>query len=316
MATEIGTAADYKDLLAKLRTFLTGAALGAEAWTSLRYNAPAGAGSVHELILRAPGLAGTDQIFVGISTFENVTADYYNWRLAGFTGFNGALAFGAQPGYMGNVFNSFWNSPIPYWFVANGRRVIIVSKISTSFMMTYLGFINQYPSPSQYPYPLCIGGNLAWSPEPSPTDTAWRWSIASALNNNFPMATEGTGLPIGGIGRDSCTLRLRSPNGVWIHLRSGTNGFYIDNDASNIWPYMATMFNLQQNLGPAAQSPLLPIILHDSTPEVYGEFDGVFATSGQAIASEDLINQSGDDHLVVQNITRTARNNYCAVRLV
>jgi hypothetical protein len=310
---EIDTASDYKDLLLRLKNFASGVGMGAEAWTVMRYSAPGGAGSTHELILRGPGLGATDQIFVGISTFENATADYFNWRLAGMTGFNNALAFGAQPGYMGNVFNSLWNSPIPYWFVANGRRIIIVAKISTFFVMTYLGFINQYPSPSQYPYPLLIGGNMAWSPEPALTDGSWRWSSGSVLNTNFPMAYFGSPVPVQ---ENSVSCRLRTPNGVWKAFWTGQNGFYNDNDASGIWPYMQGMVNLQQNLGPGNQSPLLPIILHDNIPEVYGELDGVLATSGQAIASEDLITESGDDHLVVQNVMRTGRNNYCAVRLV
>jgi hypothetical protein len=72
---------------------------------------------------------------------------------------------------------------------------------------------------------------------------------------------------------------------------------------------------LTQNLG-ATQSPVLPIILHDNTPEVYGELDGVLATSGQAIASEDTLTVGADSYLVVQNVFRTGRNQYCAVKLV
>lgn len=311
MAVEIGTAAGYKDLLAKLRTFLTG--LAVNPWTSLRYTV-GGAGLADECILRAPGLAGTDQIFVGITTFENATADYYDWRLAGFTGFNNALTFGAQPGVMQNVFMTLWNSPIPYWFVANGRRAIIVAKISTNYMMGYLGFINQYPSPNQYPYPLAVGGNFAISPEPLLTDVAWRWSTTFITANNFPMSSKWD--PGGGVVPDNTsTLRLRAPNGLWKALNCGFNAAYQDADSSCIWPYMAGMANLQANLG-ADQSPVLPIVLHDNTPEVYGEIDGVFAVSGQARASEDLIHVGADDLLVVQNMFRTARNTYCAVKLV
>ena len=309
MATASGTAANYKDLLALLRTFL----IGTPGWTSLRYTV-GGAGLPDECILRAPGLTGTDQIFVGITTFENVTADYFNWRLAGFTGFNGALTFGTQAGVMNNVFMTLWNSPIPYWFVANGRRVVIVAKVSTSFMMGYLGFINQYPSPNQYPYPLAIGGNFATSPEPALTDVSWRWSNAGFLNTNFPMATRyGPGGSV--ISTNTVSLRLRKTNGIWADLAAGPDGGYSDSDPYNIWPYMAGMVNLQQNLG-ATQSPVLPIILHDNTPEVYGELDGVVATSGQAIASQDTLTVGVDSYLVVQNVFRTARNQYAAVRLV
>lgn len=309
MATATGTAAGYKDLLARLRTFLT----GAPGWTSLRYTVGGGV-NPDECILRAPGLAGADQIFVGISTFENATADYYNWRLGGFTGFDAGLTFNNQPGVMNNVFLTLWNSPIPYWFIANGRRVVIIAKVSTSYMMGYLGFINPYPSPNQFPYPLAIGGNFASSPEPALTDVSWRWSNAGFLNTNFPMSMRWS--PGGAVNpANTCTLRLRKPNGIWADLASGDSGNYTDADGYNIWPYMAGMVNLQQNLG-GVQAPALPVILHDNTPEVYGELDGVVATSGQAIASEDTITVGADSYLVVQNVARTGRNQYAAVRLV
>lgn len=311
MAVQTGTATNYKDLLSKLRTFLTG--LAVNPWTSLRYTVGGGI-AADELILRAPGLAGTDQIFVGITTFENATADYFNWRIAGFTGYNAALAFGAQPGVMQNVFLRLWNSPIPYWFVANGRRVVIVAKVSTNYMMGYLGFINPYPSPNQYPYPLAIGGDWAISPEPLLTDVAWRWSNTFITANNFPMSSSWD--PGGGVIRaNTSTLRIRRPDGTWGFMRAGSNAAYQDLDDSTIWPYMAGMANLQANLG-ADQSPVFPIVLHDNTPEVYGELDGVFAVSGQARASEDLIHVGADDLLMVQNIFRTGRNAYCAVKLV
>lgn len=309
MATATGTATDYKDLLARLRTFLT----GTPGWTSLRYTT-GGAGNPDECILMAPGLGGTDQIYVGIRTFENTTADYFNWRLGGFTGYDAALTFANQPGVMQNVFMTLWNSPIPYTFVANGRRAIIVVKISTFFMMGYLGFINQYPSPGQFPYPLAIGGNYTNAPEPALTDVVWRWSNATSFNTNFPMSSRYN--PGGGFGGpNSCQLRLRKPNGIWADLAAADNGGYQDSDTYNIWPYMSGMGSLQQNLG-ATQSPVLPIILHDNTPEVYGELDGVVATSGQAIASEDTLTVGADSYLVVQNVFRTGRNQYCAVKLV
>jgi len=57
------------------------------AWTSLRRVA----GS--EMIWQAPGNGGTNQILVGALVFTNSTADYYNWRLGGFTAFTSSLAF-------------------------------------------------------------------------------------------------------------------------------------------------------------------------------------------------------------------------------
>jgi hypothetical protein len=309
MAVEQGTATDYLDLLAKLRIFLTGMAVN--PWTVLR-NTLGGTISVPtgELIMRAPGAAGTDQIFVGIMPFANATADYYDWRLAGFTGFDNSLAWGAQPGVMQNVFLTLWNAPIPYTFIGNGRRVIIIAKISTFQCSAYLGFINQYASPAQYPYPLAIGGNMAHGQEPAFNLTDWRWSTPDNRNHNFPHSNSVNTF---GTPANTYQLRLRSPAGVWLSLRAGDNGTYGD---YNIWPYTGGMGNLQQNLGPTAQSPILPIILSDSTPEVYGEFDGVGATSGQNIGAEDLLTVGADSWFVVQDVFRTTRDRYSVARLV
>ena len=309
MAVEIGTATNYKALLLKLKTFLTGAALGTQAWTALRYTTGA-AGAADELILRAPGNGGTDQIFSGITTFENVTADYYNWRIAGFSGFDAALTFGAEPGVMKDVFVPLWNSPISYWFIANGRRCIMIAKVSTVYCMMYLGFINQYASPSQFPYPLFVGGAQSHGAEPSLTDPLWRWSNPGNQNHNFPM---------GNLNGNFSQARLRTNNGVWKNLYASTSlnqGNYIDAADSGIWPYQSGMSNIQQNLGAAAQSVVIPIILSGSEPEIYGEFDGIAATSGQGIASEDILTVGGDSWLVVQDVFRTTRDRYCCVRLV
>jgi hypothetical protein len=309
MAVEDGTATDYIDLLNKLRVFLTGMAVN--PWTVMR-NTIGGtiAAPTGELILRAPGSGGTDQIFVGILPFANATADYYDWRLAGFTGFDNALAWGAQPGVMQNVFLTLWNAPIPYTFIGNGRRVIILAKISTFQVIGYLGFINQYPSPAQYPYPLAIGGNMAHGQEPAFNLTDWRWSTPDNRNHNFPHANTVNTF---GTLSNTVQLRLRTPAGVWAYMRAGDNGGYGD---FNIWPYTGGMANLQQNLGPTAQSPMLPIILYDSTPEVYGEFDGVAATSGQNIGAEDLLTVGADSWVVVQDVFRTTRDRYCCLRRV
>lgn len=309
MAIEQNTATDYLDLLNRLRIFLTG--LGANPWTVTRntlggtIGAPTG-----ELMFRAPGLGGTDQIFVGIQPFANVTADYYDWRLAGYTGFDNSLSFSAQPGTMNNVFLTLWNAPIPYTFIANGRRVIILAKISTFQMIAYMGFINQYASPAQYPYPLAICGNMAHGQEPALNLTDWRWSTPDNRNHNFPHSNRVNNF---GIDANSRQLRLRSPAGVWLSLQAGDNGNYGD---YNVWPYTGGMSNLQQNLGPTAQSPILPIIMSDSTPEVYGEFDGVAATSGQNIGAEDLLTVGADNWIVVQDVFRTTRDRYCCLRLV
>ena len=79
MAFTSGTATDYLDLLNRLKQFVTQDMLPAnERWSVLRW-VP---GPPAELVLQGPGLAGTDQINVGI--LSEAGADYGNWKLRGF----------------------------------------------------------------------------------------------------------------------------------------------------------------------------------------------------------------------------------------
>ena len=80
MAYETGTATSYTDLLDKLKTFVTGAAITTEGneWTVLR-------SSSTELILKGLGNSRDREIYCGIRTFLD-GADSYQWEMRGFTG--------------------------------------------------------------------------------------------------------------------------------------------------------------------------------------------------------------------------------------
>jgi hypothetical protein len=114
------------------------------------------------LSLKGPG-GGSDEIFVNLETDYSVSGDWYNWRLYGATGFiaGNVLDFATQPGTSLPVGLSLWQASIPYWFIANGRRFMVIAKINTTYHALYAGFILPYATPSQYPYPLMIGGSNA-----------------------------------------------------------------------------------------------------------------------------------------------------------
>jgi hypothetical protein len=96
MAWDIGTADQtgttgfaHKEFLLKVKAMAE-----ANGWVTLRYKTDVPAS--HELILKGEGLSGTEEIFVGIRTYENVSADYYNVAVAGFTGYE---HLGSSAGY-------------------------------------------------------------------------------------------------------------------------------------------------------------------------------------------------------------------------
>jgi hypothetical protein len=115
--------------------------LDTDIWTVERWDTNLGGAGEYELILNGPG-SGSDEIFVGIQTYSNVGGDYYNWKMAGFTGYTGGILFSNQPGCTAGRWPRMLlsNSNISYWFVANGRRFIVVAKISGVYEACYLGF--------------------------------------------------------------------------------------------------------------------------------------------------------------------------------
>jgi hypothetical protein len=282
-------------------------------WTSKRRT------SGSEMIWQAPGNGGLDQILVGAKVFSDVGADYYNWRLGGFIAFDTLLPFNQQSGYVGGasqslpspVFN-LWNSSIPYWIVANGRRVIVIAKVSTVYVSCYLGLLNPYMSPGAFPYPLVVGGSMAWdfgssASEPVASSTNWRWSYSGIELSNFAKP-KNTALST----QQGSSLRLRLPSGAWQSF--GGNGF--ETQFGRISPYSnvdPTAWDIRTDLD--GGYTLFPAVIWDQTPNQYGELDGVFDVTGFQQSSENTVTIGGIPHLVVQNVFRTSKSSYFAVKL-
>ena len=283
----------------------------APKWTAQR----SVAGS--EYIWTAPGNDGVSSIFVGAKAYSNISADYYNWKMGGFNGYTSGNPFETQPGSIINntALNgpslTLWNSSTPYWFIANGRRVVIVAQISTVWVVGYLGLISTYPSPGTYPYPLLVSGNLAFYSEPVATSTNWRWSYVGAEITIPFMELNGS---YSTLGTNECTGRLRLPSGGWAGLN---NSAYTSAGPGVIacWPWVPTtqFQDVRPNLD--GSYPLLPIMLTDAAPNIYGEPDGVMATTGHANAAGNTFTVNFENWLVVQNISRTTKRDYIAVRL-
>lgn len=170
MAWTAGTATDHRDLLRKLQEFLTVTLTPAtERWEELRWDEQA---TTQELLLRGPGLAGADSIYVGLRSSQNTALDTYGWHIQGTTGFLPLDNWADQPNVSAQRHMGLWNQPIPYWFVANGRRILVAARVSTRSMLIHLGLVLPYATPGQYPYPLLIMG--------SNNDARW-----SAVASNF-----------------------------------------------------------------------------------------------------------------------------------
>jgi hypothetical protein len=237
---------------------------------------------IPELIVRGPGLSSSDEIFVGMQRYASSTSDWFNWRIRSFIGYVPENTFAMQPGASSPRAIALWDQSIPYWFVRNGRRFIVVAKISTVYEALYGGFILPYATPAQFPYPIMVGGTLA-------SDSGTRWSDTSAGHSAFAFSP--------------ASLALR--NVVGSHI------------SPDLWPSTmasgATLYNYRP--APGDSYPLFPIELEDGGPNRYGYMHGVYFVPGYAAAVEDVINISGTDYLMVQNVFRNGVRNYFAVRL-
>jgi hypothetical protein len=281
----------------------------APPWTSMRRT------SGTEMIWKAPGNDGLSTIYVGASVFSNATGDYYNWRLGGFTAFDNALVFNQQPGYVGGAGQSspspvlnLWNQPMGYWFIANGRRVIVIAKVSTVYTMAYLGFLSSYMSPSAFPYPLVVGGSEAFAAEPAATSANWRWSYTGNEMENFPF-----GFPGNPSAPSTCSPRLRRADGAWIGFVRGLNP---GSNMGRVYPYHTGWTNWGKNMDGGYS--IFPVVYYEvpTSPNQYGEPEGVGAVTGFQNGAENTITIGKAIHLVVPNVFRVGMNDFCTVRLI
>lgn len=274
------------------------------AWELIRYDA-IGTGN-NRAFLRGLGNSGTDQIYVGLYSYQNVGSDYYNIMLSGGSGYTESqISLATMPGssyasYVTEV--CLLSGTMPYWIIANGRRFMFVVKVSTVYESAYCGFLLPTGTPSEYPYPLAVGG--------SHSVTARRYSdnLASGSNGSFHRA----------FFNPNNALVVRHKGGTWLPV---ANYYYSGSESpTNTYAQITcTTPHRDTVLGRTIDNSLVlyPVSVHTQTPasDVLGDLDGVYAVSGVSNVSENLVTISAVDHLVVQNTFRTDIGEYAALKL-
>jgi hypothetical protein len=274
-------------------------------------------------IWQAPGNDGASEIFCGIHMFERQDADYYNWELASFDGFATEVPFYQQAGAEVGLHLPLRNAAIPYWFVNDGRRVIVVAKVNTSYEMAILGAgLDPYFSPNQLPLPLVLGGTLCFGTPakqktyyPTWENPAWRYSNASN-NHRMPTHSDPGNPYVYGVELRLYQLRARNVDGSWSGYEAAYNDAITAAPAAGsaiVWPYRCGVTGWDPNLDGTYQ--LLPVMLCHNAPNVQGRLAGIRAVSGQGLSAESLLFDGARDWLVLPNITRTDRDDWLAVCL-
>jgi hypothetical protein len=271
-------------------------ATAGQSWDLIRIYTATG---IKRHFFRGHGTAGTDQIFVNLFISDNAGSDIYNIGIVGATGhLLGDNTTTLQPGTSSPVYMLLLSgSSIPYWFIANGRRFMAVAKVTTVYECMYAGFILPTGTPSEYPYPLAVGGC---------EDSSIRYSDTGYDHSAFFCPDD--------------TLKLREKNGSWLSFDIiDGNGNKI-NPGASVSPFGAGGYSGTAPIilrGVDGTYVTFPTTLTRSTPtkDVFGDLDGVYAISGEANASENIAQISGVDYLVVQNTFRTAIDHFAAFKL-
>lgn len=309
MAWEIGTADQtgttgvaHKEMLLKIQALAV-----LNGWTTLRYDTSNP--DSHELILKGEGLSGTEEIFIGVRTYENVSADYYNLAVAGFTGYVPSNTWSTQPGFRESGVPAH-NQSIDYWLIVNAQRIAFGLKVGTPvYESAYVGKIFPYATPSQFPYPLAVIGMLNGA-------SATRYS-----DTNHTMGFKGN--------RVNCALR-------WM---DGTYKQPLMYPQNNSWVSGNSTSNVQEALRDTGDAyPILPMVMCEAVPNVFGELDGigyvsnfnntvesVIQVGGTPVVdnpawtalerAQEIIDAGGVPHVCLQDVSRTSFTDYFTMRL-
>lgn len=263
-----GTLAHY-NMLEKIRDV----AVASGFWTVMRYDTST---ENHELILKGQGYTGTEEIYVGVRTYQNASADYYNLCVATFTGYVPSNTFDTQPSARLSGVPAH-NQRIDYWLTVNPQRIACCMKVGTPvYEHFYIGKFFPYARPSQYPYPMVCAGMLNGAATTRFSDTSHSMPYKGNRSN----------------------LGMRFNTGVYLQPET------------HPWnnSYLAGTTQLRDTNG---HYPLLPVILNDANG-IYGELDGIRYISGFDNVTE---NTCGADWVVFQDVWRTGFVDYMAMKL-
>jgi hypothetical protein len=178
-----------------------------------------------------------------------------------------------------------WNQPIPYIFVGNAQRVIVVVNIQNNWNSFYLGKFLPYATPSQYPYPVIAGGMLTSATATRYDSTGYSSWWKGGVTNLAMRFVDGN---------------YRNPQVLfYINTQTLRNTITLSGTASGYYGLHALV--LSENVAGYINN--------------YGELDGVYGISGFNNAVENTIVVDGVTYVVVRDVTRTGFKDYMAIRL-
>jgi hypothetical protein len=306
MSTQTGTAANLAALFTAFVTFVTQTGTGKPGWAVVATAAGDGPAPYamagqdvcqSEVFLKAPGLSGTDELFLQLRSFHSLPDDRYNIELRGASGYVSSSPFAAQPIVSPPTYLYVWDQAMPYWFIANAQRAIVVVKVQNTYQSFYLGKILPYGTPGEWPAPIYVGG-MGYI-------EAQRFSEPTRNLSAFWD-------PIG--------AQISNPDGTWSEITNWQHNINPEQgDATNnSWPWQydgGRLDWMSSNLDGSYTTFQGRIECTAPGPNVYGEYDGVCYVTGYENSSESTITIAGSTYLVVPNGFRSGLSDYACILL-
>jgi len=325
MAYVTGTATDAQDFWDKLLLFLTTNATLVGAGQDWEVVWSGSGAYADDLVIKGPGLTGTDEVYVGMRLEQNATEDQFSIIFCGLAGYlTGGLQYNdhVNPSISHRIFLD--SNPSTYWFVGNGRRFMAVAKITTVFEAMYAGLYHPYAFPTTYPYPLFVGGS---APGNSLLASTWRSAEESHRHFVDPFYDSN----IFGTSLDPAAAFI-DPAGEWTKVSNwgdvvpgepakmapfnpgdGLGGTYYSNNAEI--GYGRLLNAMRPTFGGGYALTPLTLVKTTGGDVTYGVLDGAYHVAGFGNGAENIIQIGGIDHLVVQNTFRTLPGSYWAMKL-
>ncbi|MFQ0995545.1 hypothetical protein GYW75_03765 [Gilliamella sp. ESL0232] len=312
MAYQSGIADNEIDLLDKLNLFLTTDSelvKTGDNWTEIYSGETAATATIAKrksYAWSAPGATAGNNIYVACKTDNRISNDTYNLYFCGGTYFNVELI--NQPN---DIFSGMLNrtqvglfadnNPLHYWFFANNRRFIVVTKMTTVYSSCYCGFMLPNALPNEYPYPLVIAGSCNNELQRYSITTDYFASIIDPRINHFYVFTPAQSWQQF-YGSKGSQTKLVYPRGI-------EKFYYYGNKKINVL-----------TASPDSYSPLYPVSIVDVTKgatQFWGALDGVYWVPGLSRAAEDTIStDDGREFIIFQNGFRVTNIDFFAIEKV
>lgn len=271
-----------------------------------------------EFAWSAPGVANDQTIYVAGYTDTDNGTDRYNLVFRGFRYWPDlATSVLDVPNHAGDKSLLLSKNTTAYWFIAHGSRVIVVARTSSVYQFAYIGMGLPYETPSVHAFPFMVG-----APYPG---TGVRWDLSTDAAYRNPSDPGSLAQTSGA----NASLAVMMPDGNFLQVAnrcsfSSTLEGVADISSSGrgrVWPYAQadTAAVQADHLRDCmdGSKPLLPLVLFRPTAPVHtwGEFDGVYWTTGYSNSAEATIRDGAIDCLVVPNVNRSSIQSFAAIAL-